>query len=190
MSPPEKIRLRSEAAKLLGVSANATRQEVRRAWRAMVFNAHPDQGEGRACDMEELKLAYRTLVALSDDEARAPKEVDLSRPNLQKATNEIPEEEREKCQKLLEEEGVEGIAPGSLRRQGRNMSYLVQSPLKKGTNHIAVMTGDLTDRRNKKPICIKIDEGIESQDTYELPEDLRDELFPGARRVRFHFDAA
>ena len=51
---------------VLGVSADATRAEIREAWRAMVKEHHPDRAIARGLPQEAVKLAETRFKAIND----------------------------------------------------------------------------------------------------------------------------
>lgn len=50
---------------VLGVSSSATREEIRKAWRELVRETHPDKMVARGVPIEAVKLAEKKLVAIN-----------------------------------------------------------------------------------------------------------------------------
>ncbi len=65
----ERIRTRSEAFQLLGLSESAAPGEIRAAWRRMAFEVHPDRTGGDYSDFMRAKAAYDLV---RDDAAPHP----------------------------------------------------------------------------------------------------------------------
>ncbi len=56
---------RADPYRVLGVAPDTPREEVRRAWAALVRDSHPDQLIARGLPQEAVKLAERRLVAIN-----------------------------------------------------------------------------------------------------------------------------
>ena len=65
--------------KVLGVSATATEQEIKRAYRAMASKYHPDHG-GDAWVFEQIRIAYEQLIKDPSVRNQPPKANDEFRP--------------------------------------------------------------------------------------------------------------
>ena len=77
--------------------------------------------------------------------------------------------------------------PNSIRRRGRQMSYLVNSPLEQGANRVALPTGDLVNRGQVPPKVMKFKSPKSGRGTIEVPSAMLAEFFPGAQSLRIHF---
>src|SRR6056297_2432245 len=61
MSPIEKVTARSAALDALGLSGAASPEDIRNAWRRLVFNTHPDKMAGEATAFLTAKAAFEYL---------------------------------------------------------------------------------------------------------------------------------
>jgi hypothetical protein len=77
--------------------------------------------------------------------------------------------------------------PHAIRRQGRQVAYLVPTPLAKGSNRVAVPVGDLLDPRRITSKLVRVNSARQGPGRVEVPDDVREELFPGARSVSIEF---
>jgi hypothetical protein len=77
--------------------------------------------------------------------------------------------------------------PHAVRRQGRQVSYLVPTPLAKGANRVAVPVGDLLDPRRVTSKLVRVNSARNGPGRVEVPDEVREALFPGARSVSIEF---
>ena len=77
--------------------------------------------------------------------------------------------------------------PHAIRRQGRVVSYLVPTPLAEGANRVALPVGDLQDPRRVTSQLVRVTSRHAGAGRVEVPDDVREELFPGARSVSIEF---
>ena len=194
MTPYDKAMDRAGAAALLKVPLSANQGEIRQAWKRRAFEMHPDRGHSTAEEFVALNEAYEHLLEGAEP-AEAPTSITPgrpTRPSIDKRVDPISEEAQAMCQKHLEENGLHGSVAIMVRRSGRRVSYIIESPMAEGANHVVVAAGELENRRGARPIVVEFESPDGGKGTFDVPCDLRSDLFPGARSVRMHFgsDAA
>ncbi|MGR3291817.1 MAG: DnaJ domain-containing protein [Paracoccaceae bacterium] len=77
--------------------------------------------------------------------------------------------------------------PSLVRRRGRNLSYLVETPLEKGSNRVAMPTGELVSLCEILPKMMEFTSSKSGSGTFEVPSEKLSDMFPGAQSVRIHF---
>jgi hypothetical protein len=193
MTPYEKTVERAVAAKLLGVPVAADRSEIRQAWKRRVLELHPDRGHATNEQFVAVNHAYKQLLDISEGNqvaAVAPCRNMAGkpmRPSVENRVEQISEAGQEKCREFLEEMGLSGQAPTPTRRTGRSICYIFDKTTKAGVNHVAVLAGELVDKRSVKPVHIEFVATGMGKEIIEIPVDMRRELFPGTKCVQLHF---
>jgi hypothetical protein len=187
---------RSEALRALGLRPRASAGDVREAFRRLAFETHPDRRKGHEDEFARIREAYELLRDGDPANAAAP-----VRPSLEARVSDVPEPMRAACRALLDE-GTAALAapergeaaqdmrdhvPHAIRRQGRQVAYLVPTPLAKGPNRVAVPVGDLLDPRRITSKLVRVNSARHGPGRVEVPDDVREELFPGARSVTIEF---
>ena len=66
MSPIERVQELSEAQSILGVSASASKMEIRNAWKKLAFENHPDRTGGSDKVLADINAAYNLLSQTAD----------------------------------------------------------------------------------------------------------------------------
>jgi hypothetical protein len=187
---------RGEALRTLGLRQRASAAEVREAFRRLVFETHPDRQKGHEDEFARVREAYELLKDGDPEKAAAP-----MRPSLEPRVTEVSEAILAACRALLEEgapalaapapgadaEATRDHVPTAIRRQGRQVAYLVPTPLAKGSNRVAVPVGDLLDPRRITSKLVRVNSARPGAGRVEVPDAVREELFPGARSVSFEF---
>ncbi|MEM9031681.1 MAG: DnaJ domain-containing protein [Pseudomonadota bacterium] len=214
MSPSQDTRARSDALKTLGLHKGANLSEIRQAWRKIAFETHPDRNDGVFDGFVKAKAAYDLLCEAEKPAPQAPKPEPAKKP-APKATRPVrPErpgarrpqanarsiamtqEMLSACQALLDGDRLAGEVtshlPTTVERQGRSLTYIVLTKLGPGKNRIALPTSVLEDHRKVNPKIVSFNASAEGSKEIEIPQSLREKLFPGARSVhiRFGLDAA
>ncbi len=204
MTPIEKVNARDEALRLLGLSAMPTRNALRKTRRRLIFEKHPDHCPDSAADLARINAAYGLLLecCLPDPVTPGNGGIMPGRPVGGTRLVALREDMEAQCRTLLREgrkEGADDAAaetqeavgmdhvPHLIRRRGRRLSYLIRTPLEKGENRVALPAGDLADERKQQPRLLCFMSRQSGRATYELPEETRAGLFPGAHSVRIHF---
>ena len=203
MSPIDRVALRSQAFGILGIPANSTKADIRRAYKKLAKEKHPDQHPECGTEFAQITEAYQALREHADelkldecanDPASAPTSSPVtprrvSRPNLKATESEFTEAEREECQALLNGyDGGDGrYVANAVYRVGRKLTFLVRFPMAKGTNLVAVPTGMLHDSRRVMPQLLSFHSRDAVGGFYEMPENDCAERFPGARQVQIRF---
>lgn len=221
---------KSEAQRILGVGEFASQKEIRSAWRALVFDMHPDMRNGDNDEFTRVQTAYERLrrtpaaaeirreydpttdAPLPGMEVGAAAPCRPSRHAIRTRIEDLSPAARALCEQILRdgsdertldrtitaefsaEEEAEidnlfGHVPSSIRRKGRRVSYFVKAPLAAGQNRVAVPT-TLSGGRKPKAKLMTFDVAEEGAGSVEVPDHVRDSIFPGARSVRIHFEDA
>ena len=187
---------RSDALRALGLRPRATAEDVRTAFRRLAFETHPDRHKGHEDEFTKIREAYEMLKNGDTATSAAP-----ARPSLEPRVSEVSAATRAACRALLDEgapvleapERGEGTrdardhVPNAIRRQGRQVAYLVPTPLAKGSNRIAVPVGDLLDPRRITSKLVQVTSARPGPGRIEVPDEVRETLFPGARSVSIEF---
>ncbi|MFZ1728340.1 MAG: J domain-containing protein [Albidovulum sp.] len=193
MTPYQKAIDHADAAKLLGVPVAAERSEIRQAWKRRVLELHPDRGQGTNEEFVAVNHAYRQLLDAVDTNGlpTGPHSRNTAgqpmRASVENRVEQISKAEQQRCRELLEGMGLSGQVPTLIRRAGRSISYIFDEPTRAGVNHVAVLTGEMVDKRKIKPVHVEFVSAGMSKEIMEIPVDMRRELFPGTKSVRLHF---
>ncbi len=197
MTPIEKVRARAEALNTLGVSRSATEAEIHAAWRRQVFRLHPDQNPGKEAEFGRIRWAY-DLLCEGAGSARAPAppagQPRPRRPDLCERVMELPERTIAECRAALDSRPsrrkVTDHLPGSVRRRGREMTFLVRTPLVEGPNRIALPADNEAHPRPVPPRVVRFNSPRSGVGIINVPAALLPQMFPGARRVSIEFTGA
>lgn len=191
MTPIERVSARSKALTILGLVGTPTRSEVRKMFRKLAFERHPDHGKGTPEEFARISDAYHLLFGLAEDDsipapANAPR---MSRPSVQATETEFGEAVLVACEAVLGQADATCVrhVATQLRRRGRMLTYFVPSNAGKGLNRVAVPTGDLVDTRRIHPQVVDVWSGDLSGNVFQVPAQLCERLFPGARSVQICF---
>jgi hypothetical protein len=191
------VRSRFDALRLLGLAADASQRDVRAAFRRLAFATHPDRHAGQEDDFARVREAYEMLRDGGGAEASVARPV---RPTVEVRVTLVPDEMQAACRALLDaralaapgddmSEPQDGIrhVPFALRRKGRQVTYLVPTSLRKGTNVVAVPVGELDDPRRIAPRIVRVTSNRPGPGVVDLAHDVVEPLFPGARGVSIEF---
>ncbi|MEM9425739.1 MAG: J domain-containing protein [Pseudomonadota bacterium] len=203
MSPIDRLSSRNEAFKILGVSSTATRTDIRKAYRSLAFEKHPDQHPECGNEFSRITEAYRFICDNADafgiTDAPDPEEVSndsaaprrVSRPVLQASEEEFDGATMAECEAYLENCDYEGTGhvASAVYRKGRNLTYFVRTPIAKGRNAVALPTGMLADTRKTLPKIVTFDFRDAHGGFFEMPLETCAEHFPGARNIQIRFAA-
>lgn len=198
-----------DALSVLGLGRDASWSEIEAAWKQRIFAAHPDRNAGRCDEFVRINEAYSTLKATSksmfsrSESSRRPwpvrepePKVHPSRPipsrrRISERNDALSEAEQRMCAERLDEVDAPGAkhVPHMIRRRGRQMTYLIRSPLEAGVNHVAMPSGQLVDSRKVKAVYLPYESASAGGHVLEVTEPTLGELFPGASAVTLEFDA-
>ncbi len=210
MSPIDRLTSRNLAFETLGVAADATRMDIRQAYRMLAFKKHPDQHPECGDEFSRITEAYRFICDHADElgivdgvPANDPEPVSgangsavtprrVSRPTLQATEEEFDAQTQADCEAHIEDQGGEGTwhIAKAVYRMGRNLTYYVATPLTKGRNEVVLPTGMLVDSRKTLPKIVAFDYRDATAGCFELPEDVCAAHFPGARKIQIRFASA
>ena len=209
MSPIDRVVSRTEAYDTLGLSLQATRSEIRKAYRDLAFAKHPDRNPDGAKEFSRITAAYKFVcdhaeewgIIDAPEPAREPRSGSprsisprrvVSRPSLKATEEEFDASTQAECERFLEASGGTGAqhVPSAVYRMGRNLTYNVPTPMMKGRNEVALPTGMLVDSRKTLPKLVICDFRDAHGCMFEIPEDVCAEHFPGARRIQIRFATA
>lgn len=199
MSPIEKAQVKADAISALGLHGAESLGEIRRAWKRKALETHPDQMGGDTEAFLRVKEAYEYLCT-EDSILEAPPVVDNPTPVTprrpgQAAKSSVKErtlspEEQEACFTALTEQPESTAASHVaevIQSQGRSLVYIVASQIAKGRNRVALPADILVTNRRTDPKIVSFDVPCMSAGDIVVPEEIRLELFPGARSVRIRF---
>lgn len=204
MSPINRISQRAAAFTILGVEASATREDIRRAYRKLAFEKHPDRNPSADAEFARISAAYQFVSEHAEElgirsepeqpqqtaEPGARKVVSRPRPTVKSAETRFDEKTLKECEELLDTEGdpeSKMHCAVAVYRTGRKLTYLVPSSLKPGSNEVAVPTGMLVDSRHVMPKIIAFDAREARNGLYEMDEAQCRAHFPGARSIQVRF---
>lgn len=189
MTPIERVSARSKALATLGLRGNPTKSEVRKMFRKLAFEKHPDQGNSTDEEFARISDAYHLLSELAADDTPATPTTSVSRPSVQPIETEFDEHTLDMCQDLLlqmESFATRHVAT-RLYRKGRMLTYYVPTPAGSGLNQIALPTGELIDSRRVKVTSFDVWSGDICGNLYDVPAQQCAKFFPGARSVQIRF---
>lgn len=213
MSPIQNCRATDQALNILGLSQIPTFDKLRKVRRDMIFAQHPDHCADSQVDLGDINKAYETLRPLCQTTELKPECAASGtgtlprRPQSRERVEIIADAAKQKCQDLLtslhstssagkrrwssfqEMEAIRDHVPVRVKRCGRDISYLIASPLKEGMNRVALPTGELVDKRKPKIEIIKLKSKRAGEGCYTVPAEQLAKRFPGARSVQLHFQA-
>jgi hypothetical protein len=188
---------RADALRALGLRPRASAEDVRQAFRRLAFETHPDRRKGHEDEFARIREAYEML---RDGDAKGV--ATPARATVAPRVSDVTEEMLAACRALLDEGAPALEGPGSaagprsgdhvphaIRRQGRVVAYLVPTPLTEGSNRVALPVGDLQDPRRITSKLVRVTSLHNGPGRVEVPDAVRDELFPGARSVSIEFGA-
>ncbi len=207
MSPLDRISQRAAAFTILGVPAAATREDIRKAYRKLAFDKHPDRNPESSSEFARISSAYQFVTENADElgiksapKAKAqPEQYEasikprkVSRPQVRSAETRFDGATLRECEELLDAEGGPGTlhTAVSVYRTGRALTYFVPNALQPGRNEVAVPTGMLVDSRHVMPKIIAFDSREAAGGLYEMDEDHCHAHFPGARSIQVRFAQA
>jgi len=207
MSPIDRINSRNHAFETLGLAVNATREDLKQAYRRLAFSKHPDRNPDTGNEFSKITEAYKFICDHADElgitdapepandpgpaeQSNAPRRV--SRPSLKATEQEFDARSQAECEALLvaSDEDSNGHVPSAVYRMGRNLTYYVPTPLLKGRNAVALPTGMLADARKTLPKLVAFDFRDAPGGFFELPADACEDHFPGARKIQIRFATA
>ncbi len=192
---------RASAETALGVRPNASYDEIRNAWKKRAFELHPDRGVGTNDDFSLINNAYSLLKNIAEAPANdsivsqaytqaAPAKGNIRpRPAARVRVMTLSDDALQACEEILSDGNTskQNHVPTSMRQTGRRISYRVDLPLAAGENRVAVPTGALVDGRKVLPTIVSIHAPAEGPMIFEVPADVLNAHFPGARSVHIHF---
>ena len=206
MTPIERAQAVAHAQEILGVATHATETELRRAWKKLVFEMHPDRGQGTSQELANINAAFNLLCNRSrqpslksaSDNVAPTRKTDRtgvkptrvrSRPCANSKVSLLTELVVARCRRALEDGRASQAdhVPSAIRRSGREIEYIVESPLAKGVNRIALPICDYRGTRKQTTRRITFTASTDGAGTFAIPEQLRRDLFPGAREVTIRF---
>ena len=206
MRPALAARKHAQALDVLGLNQFANHTDIRAAWRKQAFETHPDRPGGSVDAFRRVNEAYEILSGSKGAKAWTPPSetygapdpqptVDPdrpARPRIKTSIVELSQSVAELCRSELENASASNDAaqhvPVSMRRKGREVSYVVASTLREGVNRVALPTGELESRKKGlRPEMLDLNARQDGRATIEVPESVRTSKFPGAQRVRIHF---
>jgi hypothetical protein len=206
----------AEAREVLGVGHGASAEEIRAAWKRMVFETHPDRNGGRRSAFDRAKAAY-TLLLGEKPGARPQPETgrpDIQRPMVVVRVAKLCREAIEACESLLRQpDGFPGAAPrrdvinldigersGStaghpatdhvptaVEREGRNLCFIVAGALSEGVNRVAIPSAEFRDRRKVGPRIVIFTSEKSGSGQVTIPLEILQNVVPGARSVKIRF---
>ena len=194
MTPIERISEKSRALSVLNLPASSTLGDIRAAYKKLVLEKHPDQGAGTAQEFSEITDAYRFLkshadeLGIHDRPARVTSQ--MVRPSVKPTETEFTDDIIDECRSCFDGEEDEAHHVSTiLHRIGRKLTYFVPTKPCNGVNDVVVPTGELVDTRHACPQVVEVNARDISGGVFDVPRELCETLFPGARSVKIRFAA-
>lgn len=195
MTPIERVQRKSQALAKLGMKGMANETEIKRAYKRMVLARHPDRGEGTHEEFLELNDAFKFLIEeLEKSTANVAPALSPRRPSRPRPTEGTETRfdatmiaKCEDLQKWDERRCEARHVATSLRQSGRELTYVAPTALRKGLNTIALPAADLTRPNAFEPVLVTVRANGSGENVANLPTDMRNRLFSGARQVRIEF---
>lgn len=192
MTPIERVSEKAQYLSTLGLSPNADLNAIRRAYKRLILEKHPDHGKGTADDVCQITQAYQFLKSNADDlglEERPTRVTSIrTRPSVKPSETVFSKEVLEECKSHFseDEENAQHVAT-MLHRTGRRLTYFVPNAPTKGGNVVVVATGELVDSRHAVPKVVMLHSRDVSNGVFTVPDTMCEDLFPGARSVQIQF---
>lgn len=200
MTPIERVRARSAARNTLGVSPNASKEDISKAWHRKARRLHPDRHDGDAAAFHRAREAHDMLMAeisadcsrdsRSNSRSNAPgRKPDWRRPVLRQREIPVPAGADAACRAQLEAQGeaANGHVPALIRQCGREVTFVFRSALGKGCNHAALPAWGARSGDGMAAHPVRFSSPVSGSGMVILPEEMRAAQFPDARRVRLQF---
>lgn len=198
MTPIERISEKSQALAVLGLSRHADTSEIRQAYKALALEKHPDHASGSNAEFSVITDAYQflrsnfDLLGIPDAPVQpsTPRRTVTSRPLMQPTETEFTDDVIAECKACLPSNAQAAQHVSTiLHRMGRKLTYFVPTAAANGINEVAVPTGELVDTRRAHPQVVPVDAQDITSGVYDVPTDVIEDLFPGARSVKIRFAA-
>ncbi|KIC46904.1 molecular chaperone DnaJ [Ruegeria sp. ANG-S4] len=208
MEPVDKINARAEALRTLGLSQDATANDIRNAWREVAFRAHPDHTGGDYSGFSKAKIAYDFLRKEGLTAADSTGPAQPRRPKLKKRLIDLAASEIEICRDMLRpdralchmagyadetppagETDAADHVPDAVGCFGRELTYFVTTPVCEGPNRVALPTSVLSSGRKSDPEILSFQSRNAGPGEVVVPDTIRERKFPGAKSVKIRFEA-
>ena len=191
MSPIERVSVRSQDLSVLGLTGTPTKSELKKAFRKLALEKHPDHSDTSHEEFAAIADAYRRALDAASDDTSAEKSSspNIKRPSVRTTETLFPEQDLDACKWAMADTDAGGArhVATRLERKGRVLIYVVPTQPEKGLNSVGVPTGDLVDNRRLESTVLQIWSGDIKAGTYFLPAQKCAVLFPGARSVQIRF---
>jgi len=207
MSPLERVQARTAALEALGLEGSASSREIRKAWKRVAFETHPDRSAGETAAFLRAKTAFEYLggsektFGASDPGEPALHAVPTAmtglnelRPSVVVRTEKLSNDDIKASWELLYEEPADSATDHVvevIQRMGRSLTYVVPSPAASGLNRVALPAAILSGYRRKIcPTVVSFELADAKIDQFLVPEKMRLDIFPGAWNVCIRFGAS
>lgn len=206
MTPIERTRAKASALQALGLGHYAEADEIREAWRQIVFRTHPDRNADGHDEFAQAKAAYDFLRGETPADPDAPSAArprgagvrPVGRPSITTRTVALKPGDIDRCRALLaagsDDDGETTLhvaadhVPERVQRHGRNLTYIVPAAMARGRNRVALPTALLEDARRVAPAILTFLSAESGAGDYHVPEGVRARHFRGARSVTIRFE--
>ena len=196
MTPFERVRARYHAKSVLGVSENATQEEIHRAYKKRAFSSHPDRNQGSRQDLQSINAAYELLKQEAPQEPQViprsnvtPTRVN-SRTMVKTRVTVIDEVTLARGRAILvdtpTDDACDHVAT-RIRQEGRKLTFLVPSRLKTGRNRVAVPADVLASKTNLATKVITFRTSNSGRGQIRVPDERVRMDFTGANEVIIQF---
>ncbi len=194
MTPIQRISEKSQALDVLSLSRHATTADIRAAYKRLVHEKHPDHGRGTSDELAEITEAYRFLKDNAEElgirDTRVISRSINPRPSVKPTETAFSDDIIAECQSALSEDSDRAQHISTmLHRMGRKLTYFVPTTPANGVSEVVVPTGELVDTRSAHPQIVPVQTNDIAAGVYDVPSDVCDVLFPGARSVKIKFVA-
>ena len=192
MTPIQRISEKSQALDILRLGKNATTADIRTAFKFLVQEKHPDYGRGTSEEFAQINEAYQFLKTNAKElgirESRETSRSINPRPCVKPTETVFSDAVLDECRSCIDDSAERAQHVFTmLHRLGRKLTYFVPTAPANGANDVVVPTGELVDHRRALPQVVAVNTSEISAGVYDVPDETRDALFPGARSVQIRF---
>ena len=180
-----------EALSILGMSGNPTKAEIKRVFRKLALEKHPDRGVTSHEEFAKINDAYREALDHAENNAAPvrPSRHKVGRPAVKTSEREFSDAALRACRRALDEAQSAGGRQFATKlvQRGSVLTFVVPGTASIGFNQIAlpIEGGESTSRPSA--IVLEFWSGDIRDGVYDIPADLCAKTFPDARGAKVRF---